>query len=118
MLTFGILLYFNQHIYIIGLFVGIYGAHVCNCVPIVFEEFLAMLESRYLLTGAVTIRIAGSLYAVLLTYALGAFLTKKTQEKGMICAAYFSFTYIISALISLSAMNSAKKSKKVKSEAN
>jgi len=52
---------------------------VCPVVVITFEEFINLLDPRYLLTGSVTLRMTGSAFAAIMTSIFAFYLDENTN---------------------------------------
>lgn len=113
---FSFFLYLKMPVSVICLVVGAYGFLVCPIVPIVMEEFIVLLDPKYLLTGSVTIRMAGAFYSTLVTYGVSSFLNVKTVSKGRITCMTFSITYLLVVILALIAVPVYKKRVKYESK--
>ena len=83
--------------------IALYGGFVCPIVVITFEEFINLLDPRYLLTGSVTLRMTGSAFAAIMTSAFARFLDKnQTPDSGSVVGCVLSVLYSIMAVVAIS----------------
>ena len=102
-LIFTVLVYNFAPIYMVIVPIALYGGFVCPIVVITFEEFINLLDPRYLLTGSVTLRMTGSAFAGIMTSLFTRYLDdNQTPDSGSIVGCVLSVLYSIMAVVTIS----------------